>query len=66
MNPMDLKRGIDIAVTAVVKDVEPTFPRSKARWRASEREIALWAVSEQHQKAGFLPEPTPIAGRPCE
>ena len=22
MNPMDLKRGIDIAVTAVVKDIE--------------------------------------------
>jgi chaperonin GroEL len=35
MNPMDLKRGIDLAVTAVVKDIE-----SRARKVASSEEIA--------------------------
>ena len=43
----------------------PTFPRSKARWRASERRIVLRAISEQYQKAGFLPEPALMAGRTC-
>jgi chaperonin GroEL len=28
MNPMDLKRGIDMAVTEVVKDLSPRPPRS--------------------------------------
>jgi chaperonin GroEL len=35
MNPMDLKRGIDLAVTAVVKDIE-----ARARKVASSEEIA--------------------------
>src|SRR3978361_1953335 len=35
MNPMDLKRGIDLAVTAVVKDIE-----GRARKVASSEEIA--------------------------
>jgi chaperonin GroEL len=35
MNPMDLKRGIDLAVTAVVKDIE-----SRARKVASSEEVA--------------------------
>ena len=37
--------------------VESTFPRLRASWLASERRIALWAISEQPQGAGFLPEP---------
>jgi chaperonin GroEL len=40
MNPMDLKRGIDIAVTAVVKDIE-----KRAKKVASSEEIARSAQS---------------------
>src|SRR4051794_31171789 len=42
--------------------VESTFPRLRASWLASERRIALWAISEQHQGAGFLPEPAAMVG----
>jgi chaperonin GroEL len=47
MNPMDLKRGIDIAVTAVVKDIE-----KRAKKVASSEEIAqVGTISANGDKA---------------
>ena len=47
MNPMDLKRGIDIAVTAVVKDIE----RRAKKVQSSEEIAQIGTVAANGDKA---------------
>ena len=47
MNPMDLKRGIDIAAVAVVKDIERRSPRKCSRPKRSPKSATISANGDK-------------------